>query len=299
MGPLAQRLYQEFEDMKIAMKANDMPEPNFGPTRAMEEMRDSAFFVVDHDFFKKCVDIAEAFPVVEFTDKLPHRSIVIEVEGGPLALPTAYFLGPDLTLGDCIAIMAYQPATDDAGHALGHWRPKTPMVGVTKEIRDRIEGRGEKVSESDEFELVHTVASILNTMVELICEPTITNMHPLPRHTRRQAERLLGKGNLPEWVSKVSWNIGAKRSGGTSQDGSGSGKAYHLVRAHWRSYGDRKTPSGVERPGYSGFWVWIDSHHSGHPANGIVGHKYSPKMGDPANQVVAFLKASRQAPTNN
>jgi len=288
MGPIALELYQR-------LRAQGDPESLKG-ARIVQE---AAHFQVDEDFMDTCITIAATFPCTEFSDKLPARSVFLHVCGKNSADDIAFYLGPDMTLPDVVAMSIFS-RTD--AHGVGHWRPRTRMVGLLDTVRDRMRDlTEEQIKQSEEFREAYHLAEVLNTVCELLCEPRIVERNIMPRADRKRAARDMGGAALPTIWAQVRWNVGdtTRQKGartGTGE-GKGKGKAYHMVRAHWRNYGDRQTQNSEERPGRPGWWTWIDTHHSGNPAFGIVGHRYDPKLHpEKSASAISSLIASRTKP---
>lgn len=261
MGPLTLELYKKFEDA--------------GQHEATAYLRKCAHFILDRDFLERAIDVADAFPMEYFTDRLPHTDCVFEMTNRT-GVACVFTLGPDMSLDGVVAISAYM-----AGRGLrplGHWRPRTKMIGLTQSVRDEIVAEGTDPKDSYEFSVLGDAATILNTVCELLVEPRIVTLDKPPRHMRRRADRVLPSDGDPTVWNSVKWNITGQTTGKSSgrENGPQKGKAYHLVRGHWRNYGERQTANGERRAGKPGWWVWVDSHHSGNPAFGIVGHKYEP-----------------------
>lgn len=283
MGPITQILYNQ---------ASITP-------KLQAYMLTSHHFLTSWDFMQRVLEISMAFPVIEFTDKMPQRDMFIEVvdsEEGAL-----YILGPDTTLDGVIAISASR-INPDTGQveleSLGHWRPRTSTVGLTKERREKLGNLTDQ--ELNNHPVVHklwSVAAWLSTFVELVNEPRLVERSSPPRAMRRRlARQLSAQGHeIPTTFVSVGWTIGDKTTPkGNVPPEVGGHKAFHMVRGHWRDYGDRHTPKAERRPGRPGWWVWIDWHWSGNPAYGVIGHSYRPKIDrEKSARVILDLAQSR------
>ena len=278
MGPITQQL---FNDIELVVPLNPAE-----AKRARDYILKCAHFYISRDFMDTIIEIVSAFPITDsFSGKMPHDDVVIEIEDTGL-----FILGPDTALGkDVVAMTSYAPGGDATG--VGHWRPGTMMVGITKKQEEAILSRGEDLKTSEEFNDAWAAAQTLSTLLELLCEPRITTLGKPSRPLRRQAERLVARtgSELPTVFATVGWTIGDKTTGrGNTPPESGGRKPFHLVRGHWRDYDDRHTPKSVQRKGRPGWWVWIESHWSGSPAYGVIGHNYRPKI-DPDKSARAML----------
>lgn len=264
MGPIALNNYRR-------ILAQGSPEA----LRAAETIRKSAHFQIDDDFLDRCAQIAETYPCEEFTDKMPAESVFLECHS-PGKEGICFMLGPDTTLPGVVAMSAM---TETGAMGFGHWRPRTSQVGLLDTVRAKMGHlTSGEIIKTPEFQEAYFFAHVLSTVCELLCEPRLVERNPMPRADRKRLLREFGEGHMPTTWSRVSWNIGDQTRPARQKSTEGHGKAYHMVRAHWRSYGDRRTPSGEQRPGHDGWWVWIDTHHSGNPAFGVVGHRYDPKL---------------------
>lgn len=274
MGPLALTLYNF-----IARHEGRDPEAK----HALNKMRASAYFLIDLSFLETCRDIAAQFPPEDFTDKMPAEDVFIEVEH-PSGWRTGYMLGPDATLGGVIAMSSIvEDKESSEGYRLGdigHWRPRTCAVGITNRARARYpkDASEEQVMAGEHFNNAVKMAELLSTMMELLCEPRLVERSVPSRADRKRAARALGEAGLPTTWARVTWNIGEKTVSKNQKADEGHGRPYHMVRGHWRNYGDRQTASAERRPGRPGWWTWIETHHAGNPAFGIVGHRYDPKL---------------------
>lgn len=282
MGPIALKLYKTLETQAH-------PEAKAG----MDSLQGAAHFQIDIAFFNTCVDIASKFPCAEFSGRLPAESVMIHVTGNAQLPDVAFFLGPDVSLPGVVSMSMF---TMTEAHSIGHWRPQSKMVGIVDTVRAGMKGlTAAEIMETDEFLTAHAYAESLSTICELLCEPRLVERTGPSRTQRRQAERELKGKPLPTTWARVTWNVGDTTRVKGDRTGEGHGTAYHMVRAHWRNYGDRQTKTAIQRPGRGGWWVWIDSHHSGNPAFGIVGHRYEPKLHESKSvNAIEALIASRK-----
>jgi len=284
MGPLALELYRRldasFPEAKVARRI----------------MQTGAHFSLDMDFWTTCRDVTLAYPIIEFPVHLPAENVFIEVNGLGRNGSTLWMLGPDTTLQGVVAISMF---TRDDGvdrmESLGHFRPRTKAVNFTSEkLRTFGDMTAAEVIETPEFLALYNTASTLATVCELLCEPRLVERVQMPRADRKRAARAMGAVGLPTTWARVRWNIGEKSVSKNQQATEGHGRPYHMVRGHWRNYGDRHTKNSERRPGRPGWWTWIDTHHAGNPAFGIVGHRYDPKLHpEKSALVVRDLIASR------
>lgn len=290
MGPLTRQLYNAY--VLGASKQHDAdPSLPRMARKAAEQLIGAAHFQIGVKTLDRIFEIVDAYPVTEFSEKLPSQIVAVETEHEVM------ILSPDLKLGDCISIALFNPEKTSLLH-LGHWRPRTAMVGLGENYREAAEAeareKGIRVEDSKIFRTVYDTASMLATLMELMAEPRLMESSPPPRAARRQAQRELGDVPLPETWRVVSWTVGANFRPGAANNETGQRRPYHLVRGHWRSYGDRHTPKSELRPGHPGWWVWIESHHSGHPDFGVVGHDYRPKLqADLSSRAITELISGR------
>lgn len=268
----------------------------------LDTYRRSAHFLVDNEFFNTVSRIAEEYPVAEFSDKTPDEYVFVEVsDPGGIDKHTFWEIGPDNTLPGVVSmtvtLLDRRTETGFYTEHVGHWRPKTGEVGISQKVREKYPNLTlAEMVQTSEWQHTRDLAHLFSTMMELFCEPRIVKRVPHDRPTRKRAAKAVGVGvaDLPTTWARVAWNIGDKTVAKKDNSDGKTGRPYHLVRGHWRDYKDRHTPKAERRPGRPGWWVWIDSHHAGNPAYGVVGHRYEPRLHPKrSTRAVIDLMASR------
>lgn len=229
-------------------------------------------------------DISAAFPADEFEGKLPHDKVYIE------NFMLAPFHDEIVPVGllvmweeetDTIYVFSsfHQPMDDGSiGRALFGYKPKTRTISFDI---NRTAGRTEaEVEASEDFRGACAQASALDVLFMLMCEPRYVKQTPVSKLKRKMAGKKIGQPATKHTWVKLGWTIGSDVSARQDPGGTAPAKAFHMVRGHWRSYGDRQTAKAERREGRVGWWVWVDSHFSGNPALGEIKHHYQPKLDD-------------------
>ena len=271
MGPLAQ----------IAFKHSDAD--------YKKHLSEAMHVQLDPTMPRRVYEISEAFPADEFEGKLPHSKVFIEnfmsvkTEDGHSPVGLLVMRDDDAGLGDDGSIYVFasfaEPTENGSiGRALFGYRPRTRTISFDI---NRTAGRTEEeVEKSEDFEEACAQAAALDVLFMLMCEPRYVRQTPMSKLKRQMAGKKIGQKALRHTWVKLGWAIGADVKAKADPGGTAPAKAFHMVRAHWRNYGDRQTAKAERRAGRDGWWVWVDSHFSGNPALGEIKHHYQPKLDD-------------------
>ena len=266
MGPMAQ----------IAFRYSDSDFRN--------HLSEAMHVTLDETMPKRVYDISAAFPADEFEGKLPHSKVFIEnFMSAPLngeTVPVGLLVMRDDESDTIYVFASFHRPTDagSIGQALFGYKPKSRTISFDK---NRTAGRTEaQVEKSEDFEESCAQAAALDVLFMLMCEPRYVKQTPVSRLKRQMAGKKIGQKALRHTWVKLGWAIGADVKAKADPGGTAPAKAFHMVRAHWRNYGDRQTAKAERRAGRDGWWVWVDSHFSGNPALGEIKHHYQPKLDD-------------------
>ena len=284
MGPIAQRLVRNLL----------RDDPRHG--RWVRSQMGHAMHVhLDAEMMLRIQALAEAFPAVEFEGRIPHREIILEGFFGDsrrddMALVVCQGTGNILAMPmvdmDCIYVGVLLPENppSKAIQPFFRFRPRTGEVDSLAPSPT-----GEDVRYAQEM------ANVLDLLFVFMAEPRFIVPDPFSPLKRSMAARAIGQKALKHTWIKLAWTVGGKTRAKGDQPGSAPQKAFHMVRGHWRDYGDRQTPKAERRPGRDGWWVWIESYKCGNPALGEIKHHYQPRL-DPekSGKAVVNVLAARQ-----
>ena len=253
---------------------------------------------IDEPFAERLSEIVFENPVEEYEGLMPAEDVVIE---GLFRLPG----DKENALIDCILVW-YDHDDDLIVVSSLHPVASEPLVAYGKQdnfvrmsdfLVNAILARGDHDDE-DNSRACKYVQDTVDTLFTLMCETRYIDPKPVSKLKRNIAAKKAGhkKPKAYDW-HKLGWRVAGrvKSDGESKPKGTGSGKAYHIRRAHWRRY-DKQTTLGVRRKNRDGWWVWIKSHHAGDPAVGVVKKAYKPMIDDPGEStpILHALAESRQ-----
>lgn len=293
MGPAARSIYERTD------------------SEGRKNLENYMHVMLNDEMWETVKEVAKQFPEdAVFEGKMPAPKMIIETEGDESSFWELMHntaddrVTPNNPDQESVAIALTRVATgeinelcwyDAKSRAVGLMEVLSQKVadetGLTKEEIHGSDYQG-VVGQTEAFETGTELCALFDTLLILMCEPRLVVQSAPQRARRKRVAKLMGKKAIDHTWVELKWTLGETCKAKGQPESEGPMKAYHLVRGHWRYY-DRQTPKSELAPDGFRWRVWIEAHHSGHPAMGVVQKRYAPKAEDPGksshmlNQIIA------------